>query len=101
MSVSRDQVEQMAALARLRLSGTEVDRFADQLGDILDHAAELAAVDIGDEDTSVAVEPAPLRADERATDPLQIPPATLAPAWSGGFFTVPRLAAMDGGEGSE
>lgn len=47
MRLSRTDVEHVAALARLGLSDEEVDRLRDQLSSILDHIAELEAVDVG------------------------------------------------------
>lgn len=38
---------------------------------------------------------APLRSDVTAPDRLERSPAQLAPAWQDGFFTVPRLAALE------
>jgi hypothetical protein len=35
-----------------------------------------------------------MRADAPGADPLAFPPERLAPAWYDGFFTVPRLSAM-------
>lgn len=43
--ISRDDVAHVARLARLDLTEDELDRFADQLGAVLDHAADVAALD--------------------------------------------------------
>jgi aspartyl-tRNA(Asn)/glutamyl-tRNA(Gln) amidotransferase subunit C len=43
--LTRDDVERMAALARLALSDAEVTLFAEQLGNILAHARQLQRVD--------------------------------------------------------
>lgn len=96
MSVSRDEVLHVARLARLRLSEAEVTRFTDQMNDILSHVEALAQV----ESTSapavdIALGPAPLRADEPGADVLDRPPEALAPGWTDGFFTLPRLPALD------
>ncbi len=96
MPVTTADVLHVAGLARLRLRLEEVDRLTLQLNDILAHVAELAAAETAEVEPEPATEwPAPLRADAAAPDPLQLPPAELAPAWEDGFFTVPRLAAMD------
>ncbi|MFW6201686.1 MAG: Asp-tRNA(Asn)/Glu-tRNA(Gln) amidotransferase subunit GatC, partial [Gemmatimonadota bacterium] len=52
MAVSRDEVRAVARLARLRLTDEELDRFADQLGAILDHVAALDAATLEDADES-------------------------------------------------
>jgi aspartyl/glutamyl-tRNA(Asn/Gln) amidotransferase C subunit len=95
VSVSREQVHAIAALAKLRVSDAEAETFAVQLSDILDHVEALAAAETdraGDDSTPSSV---PLRPDSPTADPLHTGPATFAPAWAEGFFTVPRLAAMD------
>jgi aspartyl-tRNA(Asn)/glutamyl-tRNA(Gln) amidotransferase subunit C len=97
MSITRDEVIAVASLARLRLSEAELDRFAVELNDILAHMAVLADVDAegGDEGSVVVDWDAPVREDESGADPLARPLAELAPGWTDGFFTVPRLAALD------
>ncbi|HET9984793.1 MAG TPA: Asp-tRNA(Asn)/Glu-tRNA(Gln) amidotransferase subunit GatC [Longimicrobiales bacterium] len=99
MAVTREQVLHVATLARLRLSPDEVERFTGQLNDILEHFGELASADLA----GIAAEPAtswpsPMRPDTAPPDPLALPPSALAPAWEAGFFTVPRLAALDTSE---
>ncbi len=44
--ISRDDVAHVAWLARLRLTDEELERFTLQLGDVLDHAADVAALDL-------------------------------------------------------
>ena len=46
--ISREEVAHVAHLARLRLTEEELDRFTDQLGAVLDHAADVEALDIDD-----------------------------------------------------
>lgn len=100
MAVTREDVLHVAALARLRLQEDEVERFTDQLNDILSHMEVLGTLDLeGVEAIDAATEwSAPLRADEVAPDALSVPPSELAPSWRDGFFTVPRLAALDASE---
>ena len=45
MAISREQVERVAELARLGLSGDEIDRFQQQLSQILGHMQALDTVD--------------------------------------------------------
>ncbi len=100
MSVTSADVLHVAALARLRLSAAEVEKLTAQLNDILAHVNELAeAGTAGVEPEPATTWPARLRGDEEPADTLAFPPAELAPAWAEGFFTVPRLAAMDPGAG--
>lgn len=44
--ISRDDAAHVAWLARLRLSDEELGRFTSQLADVLDHAADVAALDL-------------------------------------------------------
>ena len=43
--ISRADVVHVARLARLELTDGELDRYVDQLGAVLDHAADVAALD--------------------------------------------------------
>jgi aspartyl-tRNA(Asn)/glutamyl-tRNA(Gln) amidotransferase subunit C len=97
MSVSRDDVLAVAKLARLRLSAQEIERLTEQLNSILDHMDELRGVPLAGVPAmgGAAEGAAPLRDDVPAADPLAQPPAAFAAAWQDGFFTVPRLAALD------
>jgi aspartyl-tRNA(Asn)/glutamyl-tRNA(Gln) amidotransferase subunit C len=45
MSLTRDEVEHIAALARLQLSDEELEKYRQQLSAILDYAARLQEVD--------------------------------------------------------
>jgi aspartyl-tRNA(Asn)/glutamyl-tRNA(Gln) amidotransferase subunit C len=95
VAVTPDQVSAVAALARLELDDEQAVAMARQLTRILDHMAELGAVDMGGaEPVSPVPERAPLRSDDPAPDPLAFSPARMAPAWDQGFFTVPRLPAL-------
>src|SRR3546814_13376110 len=47
-SLSRDEVAHVARLARLQLTDEEIDRFTPKLAAILDHAADVEALDLGD-----------------------------------------------------
>ncbi|MBX6362447.1 MAG: aspartyl/glutamyl-tRNA amidotransferase subunit C [Gemmatimonadetes bacterium] len=99
MAVTREEVLHVARLARLRLLPEEVERFTGQLNDILEHFGELASADLAGIAPEPATSwPAPVRPDTAPPDPLALPPSALAPAWEAGFFTVPRLAALDAAE---
>lgn len=92
-SLTRDEVARLAQLARIELTGDELDHLAPQLAQILGHVAqvgEVAAADIPP--TSHAL---PLTNVFRADDP--VPGLTseqalaAAPAVEGGRFRVPRI----------
>ena len=91
--ISRDDVAHVAKLARLSLADSELDTFTAQLGAILDHAADVEALDLADvEPTS---HPYPLvnvlRPDQPG--PTLAPEAALAgaPQAEDGRFRVPTI----------
>ncbi len=45
--ITREDVAHVAALARLELSDEELELFTGQLAEVLDHAADVAALDLG------------------------------------------------------
>jgi aspartyl-tRNA(Asn)/glutamyl-tRNA(Gln) amidotransferase subunit C len=99
MSVSHDDVRHIAALARVGVDDRRLPALAAELSGILDHMAELAAVDAahatdGSPDGNVH-----LRPDQGPPIPLLRPLATFAPMVRDGFLIVPRLATH-GGEGA-
>lgn len=94
MKVTSDDVRHIAKLARLQLSDEEVDRFTPQLDAILGHAAELEAADGDTPAIEASPGSAPLVGDAPGSDPLHRPVGDLSASWQDGFFTVPRLEAM-------
>jgi len=96
--LSRDQVLHVARLARLELTGDEVERFAGELSKVLGHIEKIEELgDLADvEPTShvVAVENV-LRADEpRPSLPRDVALAQAPDAAQGGF-RVPSPAAAE------
>jgi aspartyl-tRNA(Asn)/glutamyl-tRNA(Gln) amidotransferase subunit C len=101
VSVSREEVERIAALARLKLQPDEVVGFTGELNAILDHMTELREVDVEGVSEMIGVVEggAPTRSPRALPDPLQRPLQEVAPDWREGFFVVPRLPAMEGHPG--
>ncbi len=66
MTLSREEVEHIAALAHLSLSESELDLYQEQLSDILEHAERLQAIDTEEIPPTATVLPlrTVLRADE-------------------------------------
>ena len=91
--VSREEVLRIAQLARLHVDAAAADAIAADLATILDHMSVLNAA--GDVPLSIQDAAAPVRADEPGADPLGFPVENLGTHWQNGFFTVPRLAALD------
>jgi aspartyl-tRNA(Asn)/glutamyl-tRNA(Gln) amidotransferase subunit C len=90
MALTSEEVLHIAHLARISLTDTEVQRFTAQLSGILDHFAELAAVDT--EGLEPTAHPLPLsnvmRADFVAPSLQQSEALANAPEKEDGFFRV-------------
>lgn len=96
--ITAEEVAHVAYLARLELTDDELVRFTAQLGDILEHAADIEALDL--DDVAPMAHPLPLR---NVVRPDEITPTLdrdevlgQAPAAEDGQFRVPRIL----GEGS-
>lgn len=91
--IHREDVAKVARLARLRLSDDELDRFTHQLSDILDHAADIEALDL--DDVAPMAQPVPLvnvmRADEPSVPLSREEVLGVAPAAEDGQFRVPPV----------
>ena len=91
--LSRDQVLHVARLARLELTDDELDTFTGQLAAVLEHAADVEALDVDDvaptshpfELTNV------LRADEVRPSVDRDEVLAEAPAAADGRFKVPPI----------
>lgn len=93
MRITRDDVVHVARLARLDLTESEIETFTAQLGDILDHAARVEALDTsGVEPTA---HPLPLanvlRPDEVGASLDRDAVLEQAPEAENGYFRVPRI----------
>lgn len=91
--ITPDDVAKVAGLARLRLSQDELERFTHQLSDILDHAADLEALDM--DDVEPMARPVPLanvlRPDVPAEPLDRDEVMAAAPAHEDGRFRVPPV----------
>jgi aspartyl-tRNA(Asn)/glutamyl-tRNA(Gln) amidotransferase subunit C len=91
--ISRDQVAHVARLARLELADDELDMFTEQLGAVLDHAADVEALEL--DDVAPTSHPYPLKNVLRAdvvsatVDTAEVLGA--APAVEDGRFRVPPI----------
>lgn len=100
MSVTRDEVDRIAGLARLELGAEEAESLRHDLNGILEHMETLGEVGgvVGVQRSPEAHREgaAPLREDgEAGPDPLTLLPEELAPRWEDGFFSVPRLPGLE------
>ena len=91
--ISRDDVAHVARLARLELTADELERFTEQLGAVLDHAADVEALDVGD--VPPTAHPLPLRNVFRDDVPRpsldREEVLSQAPAAEDGRFRVPPV----------
>jgi aspartyl-tRNA(Asn)/glutamyl-tRNA(Gln) amidotransferase subunit C len=97
--ISRDDVAHVARLARLRLTDDELERFTQQLGAILEHAADVAALETTD--VPPTAHPLPLTnvlRDDIVTPSLDRDEVLAqAPAVEGGRIRVPRIISEHDG----
>jgi aspartyl-tRNA(Asn)/glutamyl-tRNA(Gln) amidotransferase subunit C len=93
MSIDREEVKRIAALARLALPEASIDRTARELSEVLDFVAALRRLELeGCEPMTFAPREAPWRADEpdgRRLTPEQA--LAMAPETDGFFFLVPPI----------
>ncbi|MDQ3170049.1 MAG: Asp-tRNA(Asn)/Glu-tRNA(Gln) amidotransferase subunit GatC [Acidobacteriota bacterium] len=93
MPLTREDAARVAALARLAMTDAELDRAAVELGAILGHFEQIAAVDTSDVDPAPAAAARALRGDDPR--PSLAPGQTFANApdadRDAGLFRVPRV----------
>lgn len=91
--ISPADVAHVARLARLDLTADELERFTEQLGAVLEHAADVAALDT--EGVAPTAHPLPVRNVLRDDQPRpsldRDEVLSMAPAAEGGRFRVPRI----------
>src|SRR4051812_34940546 len=91
--ISRADVAHVAKLARLALTDEELERFTEQLGAVLEHAADVAALDTAG--VPPTAHPLPVhnvfRADQPRPSLDRGEVLAQAPAAEEGRFRVPRI----------
>jgi aspartyl-tRNA(Asn)/glutamyl-tRNA(Gln) amidotransferase subunit C len=91
--ITRDEVAHVAKLARLSLTGDELDTFTGQLAKVLGHAADVEALDVAD--VPPTAHPFPLRnvlRDDIVGPTLDRDEVlAAAPATASGLFEVPQI----------
>ena len=95
--LSRDDVLHVARLARLDLTEDEVDRYTDQLAAVLEHAADVEALDTSG--VPPTAHPLPLenvlREDEVRPSLDRDEVLSQAPAAEDGRFRVPPILGLE------
>jgi aspartyl-tRNA(Asn)/glutamyl-tRNA(Gln) amidotransferase subunit C len=93
MSLSLEDVEHVAALARLGLTGEEMETLRDQLSSILEHIEVLNRLDVGDISPTAQV----IAVDNVMRDDSVVPSLSqdrvmaLVPRGHNGFIAVPAV----------
>ena len=102
MSVDREHVAAIAALARLRFDDEELSRITDELNQVLGHVETLRGLEVDDvphEDDPLEGEGDALRgAGADTPDTLGAGIEAMAPDERDGFFVVPPLPGVHAGE---
>jgi aspartyl-tRNA(Asn)/glutamyl-tRNA(Gln) amidotransferase subunit C len=92
-SLRREDVAHVAKLARLTMSEAELDKFTEQLGQVLEHASDINALDL--EGVIPTAHPFGLinvvRDDERRASLDHDVVIAMAPDAEDGRFAVPRI----------
>lgn len=92
MQITREEAGRIAALAHLHFDDAGLDRMAAEMTDILSYIEQLAAAPVMQADVSMpAGAGAPLRDDVPVPGIDREIVAANAPAWSDGYFLVPRV----------
>jgi len=93
VKISKNEVEHVALLARLKLSEEETDQYTEQMNSILEYAAMLQQIDTREvSPTAHAVQLSNvLREDEVKPSMPQAKVLENAPEAEDGFFRVPRI----------
>jgi aspartyl-tRNA(Asn)/glutamyl-tRNA(Gln) amidotransferase subunit C len=97
MSVTHDEVRNIARLAELDVSEEALPELAAQMSRILDYVAQINSVAAGDGVKPFVPGPDAVRfrPDEVKPWPMAFGPEHLAPAWRDGFFLVPKLGQFE------
>ncbi len=93
MSITPQDVQRMASLARLRIDEPTQELFAKQFADIISYMDILAEVDTQGIEAmySPSEHPTPLREDAACNEPKRAAVLSNAPKTDGQYFVVPRI----------
>lgn len=92
MTITRDTVEHVAKLARLELSTEEVDRYTEDLSQILTLVEQMGELDLSDVELGMTLDnPTVVREDKGIRTFSREELMENAPNVEDGFFRVPRI----------
>lgn len=95
MKIDREEARRIAALARIEFDDAALDRMAAEMSKILTYIDQLAAMDDGTAGADDGVDAAPFREDVPQASLAREDVERNAPAWSDGFFVVPKVIGGD------
>ena len=100
MSITREEILQIAKLSRLRLTTSESEDLSHDLNQILEYVDTLSALEMSDvERVGLGPVEAPEReAGEISPDPMAHSPDGSAPDFREGFFVVPSPPSLGGAD---
>ena len=100
MSITREEILQVAKLARLRLTDSESEDLSHDLNQILEYVDTLTSLQVPDaEPLGLGPRQAPEReVGEIPPDPMTHPPAESAPDFRDQFFVVPSPPSLGGAD---
>jgi aspartyl-tRNA(Asn)/glutamyl-tRNA(Gln) amidotransferase subunit C len=102
MSITHEEILQIATLARLRLTDSESEELSHDLSQILEYVDTLASLQVPEgERLELGPSDAPEReAGQIPPDPMARPPTDSAPDFRDGFFVVPSPPSLGGADDS-
>ena len=102
MSITHEEILQIATLARLRLTDSESEELSHDLSQILEYVDTLASLQVPEgERLELGPSDAPEReAGQIPPDPMAHPPTDSAPDFRDGFFVVPSPPSLGGADDS-
>ena len=102
MSITHEEILQIATLARLRLTDSESKELSHDLSQILEYVDTLGSLQMPEgERLELGPSDAPEReAGQIPPDPMARPPTDSAPDFRDGFFVVPSPPSLGGADDS-
>ena len=91
MKIDRAEARRIADLAHLEFDDPALDRLVGEMTKILSYIDQLREVDVAGFDERLAGEATPMRDDQPRPSIDRQLVANNAPAWSDGFFVVPKV----------
>ena len=97
-SITSDEIKKLAALSKLSIANDEMDKYSEQLSNIVDYVSQLENVDASDVEPLLNVlnQTNDSKPDEPQPSIIQNFALKNAPKISGEFFQVPEVIKKNG-----